>query len=332
MSIISNGIPVSNSAIELTQLSKVYTKRGSDPLQAVDGVNLTVPQGQVIGFLGPNGAGKTTTIKMMCGLVQPTTGQVRLNGCDIHQQRGAAMRQIGAVLEGTRNIYWRLTAWQNLMYFGRLKGFGGRPLRQRAESLLRELDLWERRKDEVKDFSRGMQQKVAIACALIADPPIVLLDEPTLGLDVHAALTVKQWVKELARTQGKTIVLTTHQLDMAEELCERVVIMRQGKMVVDEPKAKLLNLFQQEYYELRVDMALTQAQPLLSDLPMTNPIFTEDENRTLLTGTLADDATIYQVLALLEEKAIPLLSVERAQPNLEEVFVKLTQSQKEDNS
>lgn len=296
-------------AIQLVDLSKSYTKRGSPPLQAVANLNLTVPPGQVIGFLGPNGAGKTTTIKMICGLVVPTTGDVTLNGFHIRQQRGAAMRQIGAVLEGTRNIYWRLTAWQNLLYFGRLKGCGGRILRQRAEALLRELELWERRHDEVKEFSRGMQQKVAIACALIADPPIVLLDEPTLGLDVHAARTVKEWIKALARQRGKTIVLTTHQLDMAEELCERVVIIRHGKMVVDEPITKLLTLFQQEYYELHLDLAQEEITPYLAQLPLLQPALTSENGQTKLTGALADRATIYQVLTLLGERDIPLISV-----------------------
>lgn len=315
------------SAIQLTQLSKAYAKRGSDPLQAVSNLNLSVPQGQVIGFLGPNGAGKTTTIKMMCGLVEPTTGQVKLHGFNVRSQRGIAMRHIGAVLEGTRNIYWRLTAWQNLVYFGRLKGFGGRQLRQRAEKLLKELDLWERRKDEVKEFSRGMQQKVAIASALIADPPIVLLDEPTLGLDVNAARTVKEWVKELARSENKTIVLTTHQLDMAEELCERVVIMSHGKMIVDEPTPKLLNLFQHEYYELRLDSPIEQTTSHLANWPLIQPNVSDEGGQTLVTGALADGNTVYQLLAAVEETTIPLISVQRSQPNLEEVFVQVTNGQ-----
>lgn len=317
-------------AIELTQLSKRYTKRGSPPLDAVVNLNLTVPPGQVIGFLGPNGAGKTTTIKMICGLVEPTAGHVALNGLDVRRQRGIAMYQVGAVLEGTRNIYWRLSAWQNLLYFGRLKGFGGQPLRRRAEALLQELDLWDRRHDEVKEFSRGMQQKVAIACALIADPPIVLLDEPTLGLDVHAARTVKEWVKRLARTQGKTIVLTTHQLDMAEELCERVVIIRKGQMVVDEPTAQLLSLFQQEYYELRLGLAQEAIAELSQRLPMEHPTINGENGQTVLTGALADDVTIYQLLAHLEQHNVPLFSVKRAQPNLEEVFIEVTRAQTED--
>src|SRR5690242_14307138 len=247
-------------AIEIEHLSKSYPKRNSTPVKAVDDLQLVVPAGQVIGFLGANGAGKTTTIKMLCGLITPDAGQVRLNGYAVAHERSAAMRQIGAVLEGTRNIYWRLSAWQNLLYFGRLKGAHGQMLQTRAEKLLHELELWERQHDAVREFSRGMQQKVAIACALIADPPIVLLDEPTLGLDLQAAHTVKEWIIKLAHEQGKTIVLTTHQLDMAQELCEQVAIMRKGCLLANSPLNELLHLFRTEHYQIRVKGHLTASQ------------------------------------------------------------------------
>ena len=317
-------------AIRLVNLSKTYGKRGQAPIQAVSDLSLSVPPGQVIGFLGPNGAGKTTTIKMMCGLVEPTTGQIQLNGVDVASRRSSAMQQIGAVLEGTRNIYWRLTALQNLIYFGRLKGCWGKALRRHAEHLLRELDLWERRNDPVKEFSRGMQQKVAIACALIADPPIVLLDEPTLGLDVHAARTVKAWVKELYSTHGKTVVLTTHQLDMAEELCQRVVIIRQGSLVADQPTGELLDLFRKEYYEIRLDGHLTpSSRP--NNCPWLEAWSIAYENGyTLLTGAVEETAALYPLLATLDQIGLPLLSVNRAEPNLEEIFIQLTQHQSEE--
>ncbi len=320
------------NVIEVVNLSKTYVKRRQAPIRAVSDLNLTVPVGQVIGFLGPNGAGKTTTIKMMCGLVEPTTGQVKLNGVDVARQRGVAMQQIGAVLEGTRNIYWRLTALQNLIYFGRLKGCWGKALKRRAEQLLRELDLWERRNDPVKDFSRGMQQKVAIACALITDSPIVLLDEPTLGLDVHAARTVKTWVKELSSAGGKTVVLTTHQLDMAEELCQRVVIIRQGQIVADQPTGALLNLFRQEYYEIRLDGNL-DTPPRHNNSPLLDSWSIACENgHTLLTGAVEEASALYPLLATLDQTGLPLLSVKRAAPNLEEVFVQLTQDQSEEDA
>src|SRR5712691_8826991 len=133
-------------AIEIRDLSKKYRIRGNDKwLTAVEHINLTVPRGQVFGLLGTNGAGKTTTIKMMCGLITPNTGSIRLNGYDVLHQRKQAMQQIGAVLEGTRNIYWRLSALENIMYFGRLKNFTGPKLKAEAERLLSELGLYDRR-------------------------------------------------------------------------------------------------------------------------------------------------------------------------------------------
>jgi ABC-2 type transport system ATP-binding protein len=231
------------AAIEVRGLAKSYRRRGKPAIHAVRPLELTVPRGQIFGFLGPNGAGKTTTIKMLCGLIAPDGGSVRLNGFDVHRQRGGAMRQIGAVLEGTRNVYWRLTAWQNLTYFAGIKGCDPATGRARGEALLRDLGLWERKDDMLMTFSRGMQQRVAIACALVGDPPIVLLDEPTLGLDVHSARTVREWVVKLAREQGRTVVLTTHQLDMAQAVCDRVAIMRDGALIANQPTRELLARF-----------------------------------------------------------------------------------------
>ncbi|GAC1680874.1 MAG: hypothetical protein PVS3B1_21830 [Ktedonobacteraceae bacterium] len=221
-------------------------------IQSVDKLHLSIPRGQVFGLLGPNGAGKTTTIKMICGLITPSSGRVLLDGKRLSQERGAAMRKIGAVLEGTRNVYWRLSAWQNLVYFGRLKACSAKEISVRAEPLLRELDLWPWKDEPVGQFSRGMQQKVAIACVLVADPSIVLLDEPTLGLDVHAARTIKEWVTRLAREQGKTVIITSHELDMVQDVCDRVAILRQGRLVADRPVDELLALFRQEHYEIKV--------------------------------------------------------------------------------
>lgn len=308
------------AAIEISGLSKVYRKRGGESLTAVNNLNLSVPTGQVLGFLGSNGAGKTTTIKMICGLIVPSAGNVCLNGFDVGRKRSRAVLQMGAVLEGTRNIYWRLSPWENLAYFARLKGQTGKAVNARAESLLRELDLWDRRHDAVGNFSRGMQQKVAIACALIADPPIVLLDEPTLGLDVQAAHTVKKWIAKLSREQGKTLVLTTHQLDMAEELCDRVAIMNKGKLIADEPTTKLLNLFRQEHYEIKIRGQVDE-QALALPAGFTR---TEDDGVITLSGPITDQPTLYSILDGMRDKGLALVSVARTEPKLEEIFVRLT--------
>jgi ABC-2 type transport system ATP-binding protein len=311
------------TAIEIRNLSKIYRHAGNAQAAAVDNLDLIVEPGQVLGFLGPNGAGKTTTIKMICGLITPTTGSIRVNSHDVARERNIVMRQIGAVLEGTRNVYWRLSAWQNLMYFGRLKGCTGPALKTRGESLLRELELWERRHDPVRQFSRGMQQKVAIACALIADPPIVLLDEPTLGLDVQAARTVQNWVTKLAREHGKTIVLTSHQLDMVQTVCDRVAVMRKGRLLADKPMAELLALFRAEHYQIKVAGHLNGH----SSAHLAGFTLAPVDGGTVLAGALDDQASLYRVLDHIRELGLPLISVNRIEPDLEDVFVQLIESQ-----
>jgi ABC-2 type transport system ATP-binding protein len=306
-------------AIESTGLSKTYRRRGGEPIRAVVDADLSVSPGQVFGFLGPNGAGKTTTIKMICGLVRPTAGRVHVNGCDVWHRRATAMRQIGAVLEGTRNVHWALSAWDNLIYFGHLKGMSGRPLAARADQLLCELELWDRRRDLVRTFSRGMQQKVAVACALIADPPIVLLDEPTLGLDVQAARAVRELVGRLARDQGKTVVLTTHQMEMAETLCDRIAIIRKGQIIADQLTGELLNLFRQEHYQVRIKGRI----PMDIDPVAYGLSATEKNGDTVLSGPIASQDALYGILARLRDHRTTLLSVNRTEPNLEEVFMRL---------
>jgi ABC-2 type transport system ATP-binding protein len=307
------------SAFELNGLSKVYRRGKGTEVRAVDDLNLPVPVGQVIGLLGPNGAGKTTTIKMMCGLVTPTSGRVRLNGYDVTRERPMAVRQVGAVLEGARNVYWSLSAWQNLLYFGRLKGLSSRLIVPRAESLLRSLDLWERRNQAVGGFSRGMQQKVAIAAALIADPPILLLDEPTIGLDVQTARTVKDWIARLAHEQGKTIVLTTHQLALAQELCDRVVIIHQGHLLTDLPVHKLLAGFRKDLYEIRLDGPLdSSASSWLDGFSVTS-----EDGESLIRGPIPDQDRLYDLLTQIRTQHLPLIAVEPVEPNLEDVFVQI---------
>lgn len=310
------------AAIEIESLSKTFRSRGGNDVEAVSRLDLTVESGQVFGFLGSNGAGKTTTIKMACGLVQPTTGTVRLNGYDVRRQRGQAMQQIGAVLEGTRNVYWRMNAWQNLLYFGRIKGVtSGRVLKARAEQLLRELDLWERRKDPVGEYSRGMQQKVAIAAALIADPPIVLLDEPTLGLDVQASRTVREWISQLTKERGKTVVLTTHQLDMAENLCDRVAIMSRGRLLAHRPTTELLDLFRREFYQIRLRGSVRPA-----DVEMMPGFSASQENgHTVLAGAVSEELSVFDLVDWARRAGLDLVSVTPAEPNLEEIFIELVE-------
>jgi ABC-2 type transport system ATP-binding protein len=312
---------VIDPAIELDGLTKVYRER-KKTVTAVDGVSLRVPPGQVLGLLGPNGAGKTTTIKMICGLILPTAGTVRLNGYDVARRRPAAVRQIGAVLEGSRNVYWPLSAWQNLLYFGRLKGLRAREIKPRAERLLTELDLWDRRSEPVGSFSRGMQQKVAIAAALITDPPILLLDEPTIGLDVEAARTVKDWITRLAADEGKTVMLTTHQLDAAQELSGRIVVIQKGTIIADLPTGDLLS----RYAEDRFTVQVAGSPDRLTGLVPPGARVEAGEGSTRITLPDASQDALAGFLARLRGLSIALISVTQDQPDLEDVFIELVHS------
>jgi len=219
-------------------------------------------------------------------------------------------------------VYWPLSAWQNLLYFGRLKGLRGAEVRSRAERLLTGLGLWERRHETVGSYSRGMQQKVAIAAALITDPPVLLLDEPTIGLDVEAARTVKEWIAHLAADEGKTIVLTTHQLAIVQELASRIAVIRHGSVIADLPTAELLARFAEDRFEVR-------AAGLLHGFAGALPAGARaeaDSQTTRVTLRDADQARLHQFLDDLRAKDIPLLSVTQAQPDLEEIFLRLIRS------
>ncbi|MGH3517748.1 MAG: ABC transporter ATP-binding protein [Haloechinothrix sp.] len=313
--------PGSGVVLRAEGLTKVYGS-GAEAVRAVDAVDLVVRAGEVVGLLGPNGAGKTTTIKLAAGLVTPSGGSVSILGHDLSRSRGAAVRQLGAVLEGGRNVYWALSAWQNLLYFGRLRGLRRREIEPRAEWLLRELGLWERRGQAVGGYSRGMQQKVAIAAALVSDPALLLLDEPTIGLDVTTARTVKDWVRRLAAEEGKAVVLTTHQLAIAQELSHRVVVISDGRILADRPVEELLDQFREDRYHIQVGVGPGAVPPsMLYDVVDGDGV---SEHTTLAVSGTDTDA-IYRVLDLLAHERVPLLSVTPVRPDLEAVFLRLVE-------
>ncbi len=315
------------SIISIARVSKSF-KAKSGPVHAVVDLNMQVSQGEVLGFLGPNGAGKTTTIKMICGLMLPDQGEIRVRDINVRAQRRRAMTHIGAVLEGTRNVYWRLSPLQNIAYSARLKGVRAYSCKAWGEVLLRELDLWDRRRDPVREFSRGMQQKTAIACALIHDPPIVLLDEPTLGLDINAAVTVKQWIQTLSAQYGKTLILTTHQLDLVEELCQSVAIMQHGRKVAHHTVQELRNLHRQESVTARVSAVPGAIRPRVQQ---QWPEATMRYEADAITITIPSDEKLRlaDVAALLHQWPCDILSLEQAVPSLEDIFIQVTDTPKQ---
>lgn len=215
--------------------------RDFGPVRAVDHLTLEVPGGTIFGFLGPNAAGKTTTIRLLLGLLEPSEGRADVQGFDCRTQADEVRSRTGALLENT-GLYERLSAESNLEFYGRIWRMPSADRQSRIKELLVHLGLWERRKELVRTWSRGMRQKLAIARALLHRPSLVFLDEPTAGLDPIAAAALREDLATLAAREGVTVFLTTHNLAEAEKLCGVVGVIRQGQLLAvgrpDELKAR----------------------------------------------------------------------------------------------
>ena len=303
--------------LSVEHVFKTYPGRfGRPPFEAVKDVSFAVTPGEILGLLGPNGAGKTTTLKMIAGLLRPTGGQVRIEGVDVARERSKAVRALGAVLEGNRNLHWKLTAEENLQYFGALKGVGD--LQGRTREVLDRLEMTPHRLKRVGELSRGLQQRVAIAVALLARPRLLLLDEPTLGLDVVSASTFQDVVRGIA-SDGCAIVLTTHQMEVAQALSDHIAIIAQGRLAAIDSLASLRAAYRTPGYAVSVRGAITgpvrQAIEALGgrDFSLSGGVgaFTLPEG---------DAGALYRTLAVLGEAAVELVRVEQQEVNLEAIY------------
>ncbi len=211
-------------AIETMQLEKRF-----GDLVAINKISLKISHGIVFGLLGPNGAGKTTTIRILATILVPTSGTASVNGCDVVRESRGVRESIGVLPEDV-GLYDRLTGYETLRFAGLLYGLKGMDLEERISRVLKILDLDGRGKDRVGKYSRGMKQKLALARALIHDPPILMLDEPTLGLDVMSARTIREYIRGAAK-EGRTVLLTTHNMSEAQLLCEQIAIINRGSIV-----------------------------------------------------------------------------------------------------
>jgi len=214
--------------IRTDKLSKYYGKGGE--IKAVDELDLEVYEGETFGLLGPNGAGKTTTVRLLNCIIKPTSGTATVNGYDILKEKTDVKRVTGLLAESP-GLYEKLSAYEFLEFMGALYDVPGNILPKRIDDLLQLFSLHDRRDYLLEGYSRGMKQKVLIASALIHDPPILFFDEPTSMLDPRAALMVKDLIKKLADTAGKTIFICSHILPVVEELCDRIGIINQGKLI-----------------------------------------------------------------------------------------------------
>ena len=305
-----------NPVIDVSGLCKSY---GS--IVAVEDVSLSVERGEIVGILGPNGAGKTTLIKCLLGLVEPTDGTVRLGGRSVTSEPTAAYRHVGAMLEGARNVYWRLSVRENLAFFSRLVGVDPKTQHERHDELLDRFELAEKADTAVNDLSRGQKQKVALACALARDVDVIFLDEPTLGLDVESSRTLRAELDRLVREESLTVVLSSHDMDVIQELCDRVVVLQDGSIIADEDVEDLMELFRTQSYRIEY----------VGELPAGfEPAGAPGETagtgeRHTLEGSVDDVEALSALLDRLVTGPGVVDRLEITEPDLEEAFLRLTE-------
>jgi ABC-2 type transport system ATP-binding protein len=302
--------------LQVENLTKRY-----GALIAVQDLNLEVHQGEVFGFLGPNGAGKTTSINMMCGLLKPDSGQVRLNGRPLRD--GEARTQVGVCPQQV--VLWeRLTCLEQLQFIGQMYGLSASQSRQRGQQLLEEMDLTEKRNQQARLLSGGMQRRLNLAMALVHDPQIVILDEPEAGLDPQSRVRVREYIRSLARR--KTVILTTHNMDEADRLADRVAIIDHGRLLVlDTPQALKARLGEGDVLEL----SLNGDAPGLDQIHEALHSLSGQVDLNLSHGTLTLRALdlvnlLPAILEALSAAGIHPGEVRLRANSLEDVFIQLT--------
>jgi ABC-2 type transport system ATP-binding protein len=309
------------AAIYVDGLTKTFGS-GETAVTAVDNVSFAVAPGEIVGLLGPNGAGKTTTIKSILGLILPDEGEVRVHGIDVHANPRAAYEYVDAMLEGARNDYWRLTVRENLRYFAAIRGQNPDAMADRHNEVLEQLDLAEKADTAVRDLSRGMKQKVSLASVLAGNVSVAFLDEPTLGLDVESSLKLRNELRRLAEEHGLTLVLSSHDMDVIEDVCDRVVIMTDGRIAVDDTVEDLLAGFETKGYQITV-RGVDDA--ILSDLrgrfELSDVQRTDDRARF---EAAADTETFYRLTDAMEAHNLDIVGIETVHPDLAEAFVEMT--------
>lgn len=303
------------NAIETNHLTRTF-----GGLVAVDDLTLAIPEGTVFGFLGPNGAGKTTTVRMLSALIAPTRGSATVAGYRLGENNEAIRQSIGILTE-TPGLYDRLSAWQNLLFFAEMYDLPAKRASSQVERYLRLLDLWDRRDDKVGGFSKGMKQKLAIARALLHEPKVIFLDEPTAGLDPEAARIVRDFIKEL-RAEGRTIFLTTHNLPEADELCDLIGVFRSKLLRLDTPANLRAGMFGAGT-QVRVAGDAARWIVTVRALPFVQQV-TAIESILSISLAHPDDQNPEVVRALVNAGA-DIRAVESTAHSLEEVYLELVE-------
>jgi ABC-2 type transport system ATP-binding protein len=290
-------------------------------IEAVRGISFTVSRGEIFGFLGPNGAGKTTTIHILTTLLKPTAGKATVAGYDVVKEPDKVRRRIGVVFQDP-SLDLNLTGYENLFIHGRLYGLNGQRLREKIEEALKFVELWEFRDKEVKSYSGGMRRRLEIARAMLHTPKILFLDEPTIGLDPQTRAHIWDYIRELRRSYGTTIFLTTHYMDEAEILCDRIAIIDHGKIIAMGTAEELKSMLSSDIVYVKLEHLNGEVCSKISLEGIKNCRVVEG-NTIALQVRKASEA-IPAILQLLDRLEIRVLEVSYRRPSLNDVFIHLT--------
>jgi ABC-2 type transport system ATP-binding protein len=300
--------------IEINGLRKEYRRARGGRTVALDGIDLDVPSGGVFGFLGPNGSGKTTTIKAVLGLIRASAGRVRVLGADVPAGLAAAMRRIGSIVESPA-LFPTYTGRENLAFLGRIDGIGPR----RVEEMLGRVGLGERMDDQVRTYSLGMRQRLAIAAALLKEPELIVLDEPANGLDPAGIVEVRELIRSLGR-EGRTVFVSSHQLSEVRQTCDRVAILARGRCVASGSVAEVLSAKRGARLVVRVG-DLRRGAAALCAAGITAGI-KDDAIRVALDPSEAE-----RVTRALADEGLYLTELRAEEADLETVFLELTRDE-----
>ncbi len=296
-------------AIETEDLVKRF-----EGVKAVDNVSFSVQKGEIFGFLGPNGAGKTTTVRMLAGIIKPDSGRATILGYDVVDETLEVKKVIG-VLPEVANAYPDISVWKNMMLIAPLYGIKRREAERKAYELLREFGLIEKRECKVKTLSKGMKQRLMLCMALVNDPDVLFLDEPTSGLDVQSARMMREKILEL-RKGGKTVFLTSHNMQEVNMLCDRICIINRGKIVTVDSPDRLRQKIGGSSVEIEFDKTV--------DPRMLSPDGRRVGDRYMIYTTDLHD-TICSLIEFATNNGLKITSLNVHSPSLEDVFIKLTE-------